>query len=111
MAGLLDELSWPGLLQQTTSDAIPARLARCTRLGCAGFDPSADSLTIGNLIPMMMLAHVQRHGHRPIALMGGGTGMIGDPSGKSAERQLMTREQVDRHVALQMPTFERVLDF
>src|SRR5689334_4633150 len=111
MSGFLDELSWRGLLQQTTSDAIPAHLASGTRVGYAGFDPTADSLTIGNLIPMMMLAHFQRAGHRPVVVMGGGTGMIGDPSGKSAERQLMTREQVDHHVRLQMPAFDRVLDF
>ncbi len=105
------ELSWRGLLQATTSDAIAAHLSSGQRTGYAGFDPTADSLTIGNLIPMMMLAHLQRCGHQPIVVMGGGTGLIGDPSGKSAERMLLTRETVDRHVALQSVTFERVLDF
>jgi tyrosyl-tRNA synthetase len=109
--GFLDELAWRGLLHQMTSDAIAAHLAAERRVGYAGFDPTADSLTIGNLIPMMMLAHFQRAGHRPIVLMGGGTGLIGDPSGKSAERSLQTREEVERHIELQRPTFERVLDF
>lgn len=109
--GFIDELGWRGLLHQTTSDAIAAHLAAAQRVGYAGFDPTADSLTIGNLVPMMMLAHFQRAGHRPIVLMGGGTGLIGDPSGKSAERRLQTREQVERHIELQRPTFERVLDF
>ncbi|MFO0828894.1 MAG: tyrosine--tRNA ligase [Phycisphaerales bacterium] len=111
MSDLLTELSWRGLFQQSTSTAIPAHLAGGQRVGYAGFDPTSDSLTIGNLIPLMMLAHLQRHGHRPIALMGGATGMIGDPSGKSAERQLLTRETVEHNVSMCMRVFERVLDF
>ncbi|MDZ4830689.1 MAG: tyrosine--tRNA ligase [Phycisphaerae bacterium] len=111
MSDLLSELSWRGLLHQTTSDAIGTHLASGVRSVYVGFDPTGDSLTIGNLIPMMCLAHVQRHGHRPIALLGGGTGMIGDPSGKSAERQLQTRAQVEAHVERIRPLFERVLDF
>lgn len=110
MPDFIAEISWRGLLQQSTSDAIVSHLAT-PRTVYAGFDPTADSLTIGNLIPMMMLAHAQRAGHRPIVLMGGGTGMIGDPSGKSAERQLLSRDDVDRHIAMQQPAFERVLDF
>ena len=76
-----------------------------------GFDPTADSLTIGNLIPIIMLGHFQRHGHRPIVVMGGGTGLIGDPSGKDAERQLLTSETVAQYVASQRRIFESVLDF
>src|SRR5690606_16661730 len=75
----------------------------------AGFDPTAPSLTIGNLVPVMLLAHVKRAGHVPVVLMGGGTGLIGDPSGKSAERTLMTRETVEAHINAQRPTFDRVL--
>ena len=115
MTSFLDELRWRGLLAQTTSDAIPGYLslggAGGMRVAYAGFDPTADSLTIGNLIPMMMLAHFQRAGHRPIALMGGGTGLIGDPSGKSAERQLQTFEQVQAKVDAIGNVFARVMDF
>lgn len=116
MTPFLDELRWRGLLAQTTSDAIPSYLAAGLgaggmRVAYAGFDPTADSLTIGNLIPMMMLAHFQRCGHKPIALMGGGTGLIGDPSGKSAERQLQTFEQVQAKVDAIGNVFARVMDF
>jgi tyrosyl-tRNA synthetase len=111
MTPFLDELRWRGLLAQTTSDAIPAYLSGGSRVAYAGFDPTADSLTIGNLIPMMMLAHFQRCGHKPIALMGGGTGLIGDPSGKSAERQLQTFEQVQAKVDAIGNVFARVMDF
>ncbi|MDZ4756161.1 MAG: tyrosine--tRNA ligase [Phycisphaerae bacterium] len=107
----IGELRWRGLLHQTTSDEIPAYLASAARTGYAGFDPTADSLTIGNLIPMMMLAHFQRAGHRPIALVGGGTGLIGDPSGKSAERQLQTAERIEANVASIKGIFARVMDF
>lgn len=111
MTPFLDEIRWRGLLAQTTSDAIPAYLHGGSRVAYAGFDPTADSLTIGNLIPMMMLAHFQRCGHKPIALMGGGTGLIGDPSGKSAERQLQTFEQVQAKVDAIGNVFARVMDF
>jgi tyrosyl-tRNA synthetase len=80
-------------------------------VGYCGFDPTNDSLTIGNLMPIMLLAHLQRSGHRPLVLMGGGTGLIGDPSGKDAERTLQTREQVESNVAACSRIFERVLDF
>ncbi|MBL9149672.1 MAG: tyrosine--tRNA ligase [Phycisphaerae bacterium] len=115
MPNLIEELSWRGLIHQTTADANRAvlvdHLAAGQRVVYAGFDPTAESVTIGNLIPMMMLAHVQRAGHRPIVVMGGATGMIGDPSGKSAERQLQTRETVERNIEGQRPSFARVLDF
>ena len=67
-------------------------LSEARRTMYVGFDPTADSLHLGSLIPVMALAHAQRHGHRPLALMGGGTGLIGDPSGKTAERTLLTKE-------------------
>ena len=111
MLGFLDELAWRGLLHQTTAETLPAYLAKPGRIAYAGFDPTADSLTVGNYVPMKLLAHWQRAGHRPVVLMGGGTGLIGDPSGKSAERQLMTPELVAHNVSRQRTIFERVLDF
>ena len=111
MLGFLDELAWRGLLHQTTAETLPAYLAKPGRIAYAGFDPTADSLTVGNYVPMKLLAHWQRAGHRPVVLMGGGTGLIGDPSGKSAERQLMTPELVAHNVSRQRAIFERVIDF
>ena len=105
----LAELRWRGLLHQTTGDAaLAAHLASGRRKAYAGFDPTADSLTIGNLVPMMLLAHFARAGHEPVVVMGGGTGLIGDPSGKSAERTLMTAERVAANVEAQRGIFERV---
>ncbi|MFG0275503.1 MAG: tyrosine--tRNA ligase [Phycisphaerales bacterium] len=108
----LAELRWRGLLHQCTDEAgLAAHLASGRRRAYVGFDPTADSLTIGNLVPIMLLRHFQRAGHRPVVLMGGGTGLIGDPSGKSAERTLQTREQVDANVNAQRVIFEGLLDF
>jgi tyrosyl-tRNA synthetase len=76
-----------------------------------GFDPSASSFHVGNLVPIMALAHMQRHGHRPIAVMGGGTGMVGDPSGKTEMRQLLTVEQIDANVARLKAQMARLIDF
>ncbi len=105
----VDELRWRGLFHQATDeDGLRAHLATPGRLAYAGFDPTADSLTIGNLVPIMMLVHLARAGHAPVVVMGGGTGLIGDPSGKSAERQLMTREMVAGNVAAQRTIFDRV---
>lgn len=108
----LAELRWRGLLHQTTGDdALNKHLSSGTRSAYVGFDPTADSLTIGNLVGIIALARFQRCGHRPIAIMGGGTGLIGDPSGKSAERQLLTREIVDANVQRIRRIFEPILDF
>ncbi|MBL8991490.1 MAG: tyrosine--tRNA ligase [Phycisphaerae bacterium] len=108
---LIDELTWRGLKHQATDeDGLRAHLAAGTRLIYAGFDPTADSLTVGNLVPIMMLRHVQRAGHRPVVLMGGGTGLIGDPSGKSAERDLQSPERVEANILGQRRIFERLLD-
>ena len=76
-----------------------------------GFDPTASSLHIGNLLGIMMLAHMQRHGHRPVALIGGGTGMIGDPTDKSSQRPILTLEQIQENIKGQRPQFARYLDF
>src|SRR4030043_2418305 len=76
-----------------------------------GFDPSASSFHVGNLIPIMALAHMQRHGHRPIALAGGGTGLVGDPSGKDEMRQILTYEEIAKNAEAQKKQFSRFLDF
>lgn len=105
----IEELRWRGLLHQCTDeDALREHLSTPGRKAYIGFDPTADSLTIGNLVPIMMLVHFQRAGHTPIALMGGGTGLIGDPSGKSAERQLRSEDEIKANVAAQSKIFARV---
>jgi tyrosyl-tRNA synthetase len=108
---LLDDLGARGLLhQQTDADGLRRHLAEATRSVYAGFDPTSDSLTIGNLVPIVYLARFQRAGHRPVVVMGGGTGLIGDPSGKDAERAIVSREEVEARVASQRRLIERVLD-
>ncbi len=107
---LINELEWRGLLKDCTDpEGLRKHLESGTRKIYAGFDPTADSLTIGNLVPIMLLAHVKRAGHTPIVVMGGGTGLIGDPSGKSAERQLNTPETIDNFINKQRPIFSSVL--
>jgi tyrosyl-tRNA synthetase len=96
---LLEELRWRGFLDAVTSDDLDAYLNEARRTIYVGFDPTADSLHLGSLIPVMGLAHVQRHGHRPLVLVGGGTGLIGDPSGKSTERTLLTKELAEQNAA------------
>jgi len=111
--GLVEELKWRGLLHQMTASeaATVQHLSTPLRSGYCGFDPTRDSLTIGSLIAIKLLMHLQRAGHKPIVLMGGGTGMIGDPSGKDAERTLMSRDEIDANVAGQRRILERLLDF
>ncbi|MFZ5896686.1 MAG: tyrosine--tRNA ligase [Myxococcota bacterium] len=96
--------------QQTHPDELRAHLDT-PRNVYAGFDPTAPSLTVGNLVQIINLARFQRAGHLPVVVLGGGTGMIGDPSGKSAERQMMSLDDVDRNVNAIRPIFERLLDF
>ena len=108
----LTELSSRGLLHQVShEEALRAHLSSGVRRAYVGFDPTADSLTIGNFIAIKLLMHWQRAGHQPVVVMGGGTGLIGDPSGKSAERQLNTKETVEHNVSRQRKIFERMLDF
>jgi tyrosyl-tRNA synthetase len=111
LPGLLDELEWRGMLHATTP-GLPARLATGRPIaGYNGFDPSAPSLHIGHLIPIAGLLQLQRHGGRPVALVGGGTGMIGDPSGRSSERNLLDRETLAANLASIRGQLERYLDF
>ena len=111
LGGLLDELTWRGMLHATTP-GLPGRLASGrTIAGYNGFDPSGPWLHIGHLVPIMGLLQLQRHGGRPIALVGGGTGMIGDPSGTSAERNLLDRETLAANVTSIRSQLERFLDF
>ncbi|MCZ6915956.1 MAG: tyrosine--tRNA ligase [Gemmatimonadetes bacterium] len=110
MTNLLEELGWRGLIHDQTP-ALAARLARGPITGYIGFDPTASSLQIGNLVVVMLLAHLQRAGGTPIVLVGGGTGLIGDPSGKRSERPLLTQADVDVNVARQRAQLERFLDF
>ena len=105
----LDELRWRGMLHQHTEGAAEA-LARPTAVYC-GFDPTADSLHVGNLIPVMGLVHAQRAGHRPVVLVGGGTGMIGDPGGRTSERQLLDIAQIDVNVEGIREQLMRFVDF
>jgi tyrosyl-tRNA synthetase len=108
----LDELKWRGLLHQTTGgDELQKHLVSGSRIAYCGFDPTKDALTIGNYMPIKMLRHWQLAGHKPIVLMGGGTGLIGDPSGKDAERQLLSKEQVAKNIEGQLRCFSKVLDF
>ncbi|MEN6480639.1 MAG: tyrosine--tRNA ligase [Anaerolineaceae bacterium] len=105
-----EELKWRGLVFDAV-DGVEALLDSKKITLYNGFDASADSLHIGHLVPLIALARLQRFGHTPIALAGGGTGMIGDPSGKSAERQLLTRAQVDENVAGIKKQLAQFLDF
>src|SRR5437660_12553261 len=110
MSGLFSELQSRGLV----SDATPHFQRHVTegpRTVYAGFDPTAPSLQLGNLMPLMLLRHFQLHGHKPIVLMGGGTGLIGDPSGKRGERPLLTREQIRENLQRQRDQMQRLLDF
>lgn len=107
---LIGELRWRGMIQ----DIMPGteeQLAREMTTGYVGFDPTADSLHIGSLVPILLLVHFQRAGHKPIALVGGATGMIGDPSGKSEERNLLSEEILQKNVAGVKAQLERFLDF
>ena len=105
------DLEARGLVHQATSEELLPLLRSESVTTYIGFDPTADSLHVGSLLPVLALMRLQRAGHKPIAVVGGGTGMIGDPSGKSAERNLLTPEQIDANLAGQKRQLERFLDF
>jgi tyrosyl-tRNA synthetase len=107
---LIDELTWRGMLHEMT-EGLPDLLARDRATAYIGFDPTAASLHVGSLMTVMNLARLQRAGHTPIALVGGGTGLIGDPSGRSQERQLLTFAQADANALGIRAQLERFLDF
>src|SRR5438045_975936 len=106
---LIDELRWRGMLADVTP-GLTERLARGPVSAYNGFDPTAPSLHVGHLVPVFGLLHLQRHGNRPIAVVGGGTGMIGDPSGRSAERNLLDEATLERNGAAIRRHMERFLD-
>lgn len=109
LAGFLDEMTWRGLIAQTTGlEELRAHLTSGARKAYVGFDPTADSLTIGNLVGIMALVRFAQSGHSPVVVVGGGTGLIGDPSGKSAERMLLTPERVDANIAGQKRIFDAI---
>src|SRR4249920_517597 len=110
MQQLIDELQWRGMIQ----DIMPgtaAQLEKEMTTAYIGFDPTADSLHIGSLVPIILLVHLQRAGHKPIALVGGATGMVGDPSGKSEERNLLSEDILNHNVAAVKAQLEKFLDF
>lgn len=106
----VEELKWRGMLQDImpgTEDLLKKEMVR----GYIGFDPTSDSLGIGNMVQIMTLLHFQKAGHKPIALVGGATGMVGDPSGKSAERNLLDEATLNHNIACQKKQLEKFLDF
>ncbi len=110
MHSLIDELQWRGMIQ----DIMPGtkeQLDKEMTTAYIGFDPTADSLHIGSLVPIILLVHLQKAGHKPIALVGGATGMVGDPSGKSEERNLLSEEVLNHNVACVKAQLEKFLDF
>lgn len=110
MTNLIAELQWRGMIQ----DIMPGteeQLNKEMTTGYIGFDPTADSLHIGNLVPIILLNHLQRAGHKPIALVGGATGMVGDPSGKSEERNLLDEATLSHNLACVKKQLEKFLDF
>ncbi|MCE7990553.1 MAG: tyrosine--tRNA ligase [Roseivirga sp.] len=110
MNQLINELQWRGMIH----DIMPGtedQLSKEMTTGYVGFDPTADSLHIGNLVPVMLLVHLQRAGHKPIALVGGATGMVGDPSGKSSERPMLSEELLNHNLSCQEKQLRQFLDF
>ena len=112
MKSVYDVFRERGFIEQITDESQIRDLLEQKSVTCyIGFDPTAASLHIGSLVPIMSLAHLQRHGHRPIALVGGGTGLIGDPSGKTEMRQILTREQIDHNAECLKKQLSRYIDF
>jgi tyrosyl-tRNA synthetase len=107
---LIKELTWRGLIQ----DVMPGteeQLQKEVTTGYIGFDPTSDSLHIGSLVPIILLMHLQKAGHKPIALVGGATGMVGDPSGKSDERNLLNEDQLQKNLDGIKKQLSKFLDF
>ncbi len=112
MANVLDVLRARGFIKQTIYDEDLYKMLDTEKVAFyVGFDPTADSLHIGHYIPIMAMAHMQRAGHKPIALFGGGTGMIGDPSGRSDMRKMLTREQIDYNISKFREQMSRFISF
>ena len=110
--GVYDELKARGLIAQLTNAEMGRDLLNNGKTSFyIGFDPTADSLHVGHFVQIMVMAHMQKAGHTPIALFGGGTGMIGDPSGKTAMRRMMTREEIDHNVRCFQKQMSRLVDF
>lgn len=110
--GVYDELKERGLIAQLTNEEKVRDLLNNGKTSFyIGFDPTADSLHVGHFVQIMVMAHMQKAGHTPIALFGGGTGMIGDPSGKTAMRRMMTREEIDHNVRCFQKQMSRLVDF
>lgn len=108
--GFCEELSWRGFIHSSTEGA-EKHLSQQEVTGYIGFDPTASSLHVGSLLPILGLVHLQRYGHHPVAIAGGGTGMIGDPSGKSLERGLLSKDDIDRNLEGIKNQLSRFLDF
>ncbi len=112
MRNLIDVLKERGFIEQTTHEEELKNYLEAEQATCyIGFDPTASSLHVGSLVPIMSLAHMQKHGHRPIALIGGGTGLVGDPSGKTEMRNLLTPEMVEENAVGLKEQLSRFLDF
>ena len=107
---LIEELKWRGMLHDIMP-GLEEQLAKESTVGYVGFDPTADSLHIGNLVPVMLLLHWQRAGHKPMVLVGGATGMVGDPSGKTKERQLLDLDVMQHNLNSQKNQLQKFLDF
>ncbi|WKA52302.1 tyrosine--tRNA ligase [Planococcus liqunii] len=109
---LIEDLKWRGLLYQQTDEEGMAKLLEEQKISLyCGVDPTADSMHIGHIVPLLTLRRFQMHGHQPILLVGGATGMIGDPSGRNEERQLQSTEQIDKNVDAIKVQMERIFDF
>ena len=110
--GVYEDLKDRGLIAQVTNEEAVRHLLNDEKITFyVGFDPTADSLHVGHFVPIMAMAHMQRAGHRPIALFGGGTAMIGDPSGKTDMRKMMTTETIDHNIECFKKQMSRLIDF
>ena len=110
--GVYEDLKDRGLIAQVTNEEAVRHLLNDEKITFyVGFDPTADSLHVGHFVPIMAMAHMQRAGHRPIAMFGGGTAMIGDPAGKTDMRKMMTTETIDHNIECFKKQMSRLIDF